>query len=285
MDAAHISQEQADEFAIGSLEPEFERPIAVHIAECSACRDLVRDAERVAASLAVSVPMRRPNRRLRRRVWKAAGIEGPGVLTRIAMIAPAAAGIAASIVAIAAFTGMISVRGQIQDLRNENVALQDQIDSTLSQKVQIAALTQRVSDEERTSAELRQAADGDRDLLVAIMAPESDVAEVLSVDPNAPSAVGRLIWDNEQTRVWFVAAHLPERPPGETYQIWVSSGGRYISLGTFNSDESGFARYDTTLPQGLKKYDTALVTIERSGGAPERSGNAVFVTDLSRLNR
>ena len=284
MDAVHLSQEQADEFAIGSLEPELERPIALHVAECGACRDLVRAAERVAAALALGVPPRRAPHRLRKRVWASAGLQGPGIFHRLATIAPAAAGIAASIVAIAAFTGMVSVRGQIHDIRQRNANLQDQIDSTLSQKVQIAALVQRVSEEERTSTELRQAARADHDLFVAMMSPESDIAEVLSVDPGA-SAVGRLIWDNEQKRVWFVASQLPRRPTGETYQVWVSSGGRYFSLGTFNSDESGFARYDTTLPQGLQRYETAVVTIERSGGAPERSGNAVFVTDLSRLHR
>ncbi len=284
MPALHISQEQADEFAIGSLESELERTIALHVAGCGPCRELVREAERIAGALALDVPMRRPPDRLRRRVRRAAGLQGPGIVHRFATIAPAVAGVAASIVAIAAFTGMVSIRGQVHDLQDRNATLEDQLNATVSQKVQIAALVQRVSEEERTSTELRQAARADHDLFVAMMSPESDIAEVVSLDPGA-SAVGRLIWDNEQKRVWFVASQLPRRPAGETYQVWVSSGGQYFSLGTFNSDESGFARYDTTLPQGLQRYETAVVTIERSGGVPERSGNAVFVTDLSRLHR
>lgn len=50
MPGEHITQEQADEFAIGSLEPALERAIALHLAECAACRDIVRDSERLAAS-------------------------------------------------------------------------------------------------------------------------------------------------------------------------------------------------------------------------------------------
>ncbi|MCC6381010.1 MAG: anti-sigma factor [Dehalococcoidia bacterium] len=199
-------------------------------------------------------------------------------------MATAGAGAAAVFVAIAAFTGMISVRGQINDLRKENVALQDQIRDALSQKIEIAALTQRLSEEERPSSELRSATRSDRDLLLAIMSPDSDTAEVFGVNDYA-SALGRLVWDEQQRRLWFIASRLPALPEGQTYQIWVSSGGRYASLGTFNSDASGFARYETLVPQGLKSYESAVVTIERAGGAPERSGQSAFVTDLSRLRR
>ena len=53
MPGEHISQEQADEFAIGSLEAPLERAIALHLAECPACRDIVRDSERLAATFAL----------------------------------------------------------------------------------------------------------------------------------------------------------------------------------------------------------------------------------------
>lgn len=284
MDSVHISQEQADEFAVGALGETNEREIRLHIADCPDCRELVHQAVALASSLALSVPTLRPSSGLRTRVWREAGIQRPGPFRRAIAFVPAAAGVGAVLVAVAAFTGMVSVRGQIDDLRQQNTDLQDRIQESQSQKVEIAALSQRITDAERLSFELKQAARGDRDLLIALMAPESDIAEVVSVDSNA-SPVGRLVWDEEQKRVWFVASRLPALPTGETYQIWVNSGGRYHSLGTFNSDASGFARYDTTVPQGIKGYESAVVTIERSGGSFERSGRAVFVTDLSRFHR
>ena len=58
-------------------------------------------------------------------------------------MATAGAGIAAVIVAIAAFTGMVSVRGQIRSLRHENLVLQDEINDALSQKVELAAVTRQ----------------------------------------------------------------------------------------------------------------------------------------------
>lgn len=281
----HLTQEQADEYAIGSLEPEFERAIALHLAECPACRDIVRDAERLAALLAVSQPVRRASPRLRQRVLTAAGIRKPGPAWRAFTIGRAAAGLAAIIVAAGAFSGMLGLRTQVNALRSQNADLQRQIDEALSQKVALAALTQKLEDQEAVAAELRETLKSDSELFIALISPSSQVAAVVSVDPSRGS-IGRLVWDDDQKRVWFVASQLRQLPPGETYQLWVNSGGRYYSLGTFAPDDAGFARYETRLPEGITSYDTAVVTIERAGGSPVREGPAVFfVTDLSRLTR
>lgn len=284
MHPPHLTQEEADEYAIGSLDREDERRIALHLAECVPCRGLVRDAERVAARMAFAAPVARPRAKLKRRVDVAAGIARPSLLRRTSVLVRAAAGVAAVIVAIAAFTGMLSVRGQIHDLNQANAELETQINDALSQKVEVAALTQRLNQEERSSFDQSQAARGDRDLLLAMLSPKSDVADVYSPDDNT-SAIGRLVWNDEQKRVWFVADNLPPRPENQTYQIWVSSGGKYTSLGTFTPDSNGFARYVTIVPQGMSSYDTAVVTIEAAGGAAQRSGPFVFSADLSPFKK
>lgn len=283
MAGEHITQEQADEYAIGSLEPVLERAVALHLAECPACRDMARDAERLASLVALSLPRRRPSPRLRRRVLSAAGITRPSPFRRIFTVGRAAAGLAAVIVAAGAFSGMVSLKGQIGDLRQQNSDLQLQIDEALSQKVELAALTRKLDDQEKIAAQLEERSKDDRELNLAFMSPKTDVAAVTSLDETG-NAIGRLVWDSEQKRVWFVASELPRRPAGETYQIWVNSGGRYYSLGTFAPDDAGFARYETVVPEGLSTYETAVVTIERAGGSPVREGPTVFfVADLSRL--
>lgn len=283
MPGEHITQEQADEFAIGSFEPALERAIALHLAECAACRDIVRDSERLAATFAMSTPLRRPSPRLKRRVLTAAGISRPGPISRVVVFGRAAAGIAAVFVAVGAFTGMVWVRGQLQDLRQANSDLQAQFDDTLSQKVELAALTRELDDQKLAAAELEVQARGDQGLLVALLSNSTRVADVISVDETADS-IGRLVWDGDQKRVWFVASSLAQRPEGETYQIWVNSGGRYFSLGTFEPDKDGFARHQAVVPEGITSYDSAVVTIERAGGSPVREGPTVFfVWDLARL--
>lgn len=282
MDARHISQEQADEYAIGALEPDLERGIALHIAECSPCRHLVREAEQIAASISLAVPRRRAPPRLKERVYREAGIRPQSFVRRAIVLAPAAAAIAAVFVAIAAFTGMVSVRGQIQDLRDQNSDLASKVQQAQSQEVEILALSRRLSEEERASFDLKITSQMDRDLVLAMMSPDSQAADIFSTDPSG-SGIARLIWDEKEKRVFFVATGLPPRPSGETYHVWVDSGGSFNSVGTFNSDAGGFARFDAELPEGVEGYERAVITIERAG-VGERNGTAVFAADLSRFH-
>ena len=213
----------------------------------------------------------------------AAGIRRPGPLRRVAGYARTAAGIAAVFVAVAAFTGMVWMRGEMSGLRDDDERLQRKIDEALSQEVEIAALTRKLDDQEKEAARLADAATGDQDLIVALLSNNTRIADVVPAAEDSTS-IGRLVWDGDQKRVWFVASDLPQRPAGETYQLWVNSGGKYYSLGTFAADPDGFARHQTIVPEGITSYDTAVVTIERAGGSPIRQGPTVFlVYDLSRL--
>lgn len=283
MPVEHITQEQADEYAIGALEAPLERAIALHLAECTACRDIVHDSERLASKLALSAPTRKAPRKLRKQVWTAAGIQRPSLVQRGMRFMPAAAAVAAVVVAVSAFTGMVSIRNQVNGLKADNGNLKTEIDDALSQKVEIAALTERFTQSETTSRKLEQAARSDRELMLAMMSPESEAANLLATEGNDP-AIARLIWDEKQKKVWFVANRLPPRPRGETYHIWVRASGRLVSLGTFNTDESGFARFEKTIPEGIAQYDEAVVTIE-SIAAEIRGGDAVFVAYLSGLEK
>lgn len=283
MPAEHITQEQADEYAIGALEAPLERAVTLHLAECTPCRDIVHDSERLASKIALSAPSRKAPRTLRRQVWAAAGIQRPSLLQRGLRLVPAAAAVAAVVVAAAAFTGMVSVRNQINGLKAENGNLKTEIDDALGQKVEIAALTERLAQEEVASFKLQQATRSDRELMLAMMSPESGAANLLATPGNDP-AIGRLIWDEKQKKVWFVANRLPPRPRGENYHIWVRADGKFTSLGTFNTDETGFARFEKSLPDGIAPYDQAVVTIE-SIAAETRDGDAVFVAYLSGLEK
>ncbi|MCC7366722.1 MAG: anti-sigma factor [Dehalococcoidia bacterium] len=279
----HLSQEQADEFALGSLEPEVAALVRLHIEECEPCRQLVSDGQWVASMIGMSAPPVEAPSHLKGRVLGAAGIRRSPFQT-VVRFTPAATAAAAIIVALASLAGLVSLRGQVGDLRDENASLDAQIDTAIAQRVEITALTRRLADGERASSEIEAAARGDRALLLALLSPESQVAEIVPLDETVPT-VGRLVWDNTQKKVFFVAMSLPAVGQDETYQLWVSADGRFFSLGTFGPDDSGFVRYETTLPQDLKSYESAVVTIERAGGSSSRAGRTVMVTDLSDLRR
>ncbi len=280
MSIDHLSPEQADEYALGALEPDDDRRVALHLLECDRCRLLVERAQDIAAMLALTTPLRRPPQTLRRRVFEGAGLARPGLFSRLGRVASVAAVVAAVGIALAALTGMVSLRGQVRDLREANVEFARQIVDAESQKVEIAALTQKLSEAERATSTLQREAKRDQDLLLALMSPNSDVAGVFAVGDNN-NAVGSLVWDREQKRVWFVANGLMRLSSQETYQIWAKSGESFVSLGTFNADETGFAYFHTYVPLGLQGYDGAVVTVERWGDGAERGGPSVFVLDLT----
>lgn len=284
METAHITPEHADEFAIGALDTEAARAVTLHTATCRHCASLVAQSRRVAAALTLGVPHHSPPPRLRRRVLRSAGILQPAPLRWAARIVAAGAGIAAVIIAIAALTGLVGVRSQVNQLRQDNVRLDVRLQEALAQKVEIAAITRELNAQQRGAADLRAAAGGDRDLLIALLSPESSIADVYTTDESA-SSVGRFIWDSGQKKVWFVASGLKELKDGQTYQLWVGTGGKFVSLGSFNAGASGLARFETLVPLGVEGYETAVVTIEPAPGAPTRSGPSVFVANLSALRR
>jgi anti-sigma-K factor RskA len=284
MDNPHISQELADEFAVGALEQGVRDLITLHVAGCQECAARVSEAQDLATMLALGGPLRRPNRRLRRRVFAAAGIGRLGLLHSIVRRIPAASGIAAALAVIVALTGMFMLRSDVSDLQKDRAALQAQVDEALSQEVRIAALQLRLDEGERKFFALQIAAIGDRELLLAVLTPETEVAEVYSVDRGVPNdSFGRLVWNESERKLFFIAIGLDSRPIEETYQIWVAGDGRYYSIGTFNPGDDGFVRFETTLEDGIDSYQSAIVTIERAGGELDRSGPSVFVTDLSAL--
>lgn len=277
----HLTQGLADEFAIGSLGPEDESAVRLHALSCAECDALLRDAERIAAALALGLPLERAPASIERNLFNPRQSR-LRVVARFSRYGRMAAGLAALVIAGAALAAAISVRSEVSRLQHDNATLESKMADALGTKGEVAALARRLSDEERTSAAQSQQARSDRELLLAMLSPRSQVAEVYSTDTQA-AAIGRLIWNEEEKRVWFVADKLPSRPSGQVYQLWVSEDGTYESLGTFQPDTSGFARYVASVPEGMTGYDAAVVTIEPAGGAEERSGPAVFAADLSRF--
>ena len=282
----HITQEQADEYAIGSLEPEMERVVSLHLAECPACRDVARDSERLASRLGMSTPIVPPAApaRLRRKVLTSAGIDRPSLQYRAFTYARTVTGVAAAVIALLAFTAMLGLRGQVTGLREQNAAFQLELDDFRSARIEVAALTDQVSEQARANALAEANARQDRELQVALLSPDAQTAEVTSItDDN--QAVGRIVWDGAQNKLWFVATNLEHLDFGRTYQIWVNNDGRYVRLGTFNPDTTGFIRFSTEIPQGLADYDSAAVTIEKAGGSEERTSAPVLVANLEAIGR
>lgn len=175
-----------------------------------------------------------------------------------------------------AFTGLLTLRSDIGELRETNVELRDQIADTESYKVEVLALTARVDAEQDRVTELLEANKDDRELVAVLLAPKPNVYPVVPAGDVESGAVASIIWDEANRRVWLIATGFQQLPADQTYQLWVNAGGRYRSLGTFRPDAAGYVRHGGSL-DNVDSYDSAVVTVERAGGSPERRGEPRFV--------
>jgi len=279
----HLSYEQADDFALGAMSEAAGDVASRHLSSCEACRARVAAAERALVQLALQAPRRRASPRLRQRVFEDTGIRPHRSFRRLGGYLPAAAALGALFVAAGAFAGLISLRSDVDELRETNAGLRVQVADTRGYQVEIAALTEQVGTERDRVNELLAMSQEDRELMAVLLSPQRKIYGVSPAGAAAASGPGgSIIWDEANRRVWLVMTSLDQLPADQTYQLWVSAGGRYRSLGTFRPDDTGFVRYSGYLAGNAEDYDSAVVTIERAGGAPERRGESVFVS-LIRL--
>ncbi|MBI2797185.1 MAG: anti-sigma factor [Gemmatimonadetes bacterium] len=109
--------------------------------------------------------------------------------------------------------------------------------------------------------------------LAALTGSRVRVVDLTTQEAGKPYA--RMFWDQATNRWTFVAHRLPALTPGRTYQLWLVSGGRRISAGTFGPDARGEAvvRAEVALAPGA--LAAVAVTQEPAGGVPQPTGAMV----------
>lgn len=93
------------------------------------------------------------------------------------------------------------------------------------------------------------------------------------------SADGRVLWDKHENDALLYCLHLPEAPPGKTYQWWVVIGGKPTSIGVFEVDEDGnsVVKIDSLKKYGkIDKIEKFIVTVEPDGGAVKPTGKELL---------
>ena len=76
-----------------------------------------------------------------------------------------------------------------------------------------------------------------------------------------------------QNGALFVAAGLPEPPPGRTYQLWALRNQQPVSLGTFGVEEGQAV---VRIEDPVDGVDGMAVTVEPEGGSEEPSSDPVM---------
>lgn len=272
------TQTLADGFVLGSLEraeaEEFSRRLAA--GEPSAIHAL-KEAQRVLTGLPYALAPQTPPEALKRSVMRkaheAASESSPPVSAQAAANIRAMPqrqvlptrwrtwALAASLVLVALSGGYIfKQRNDIQ---------------TLAQEQQ--ALAQQVQEQQRRVKELETALAFHIDFAKAIQQPR-----VMLVDLNAPQGNhggrGKVIFDREQRRAYFISLALPALPEDQDYQLWHIGKSGPVNGGVFQVDSSGYAALQVLhLPQTGQDIAAFAVTREPKGGSAEPTLTQMFL--------
>jgi anti-sigma-K factor RskA len=153
---------------------------------------------------------------------------------------------------------------------------------SLTQLVYIARLSDTIGDQQTTIGVLRtQMARIEIELarkesmLQMVAAPQTRVI-ALNPTPANPQGSGRMIWETNRRTGIFFANGLPKAPSDREWELWAIQDGKPISLGVFETNESGQSVMDiSVLPDSA--ILTFAVTLEPKGGKPEPEGDIYIV--------
>lgn len=227
MDCEQI-RDLLDAYAIGALEPGDVKFVEEHVADCVRCWDELSTGQRTAALIALTVPIEQAPARLEQRIIAQAQRERSQKPERAPSWQrlrtwPAAAGVlgAASVAAlsVSAFLGV-----QMQDLRDENDSLHEELGSvTTAFQQQLADTNEQLADQRSISAVL-----------------SDDQRVQVGVNPPGGNGVAQAYytWSPDTHKGFLICDNLPSLQPGEIYQVWVvTDTNETVPMATFSSTD------------------------------------------------
>jgi len=156
---------------------------------------------------------------------------------------------AALIAAIILGMWSVSLKAEVQSLRQQTALLQQQL------------LTQR-------------------EVLAQISNPK---VQAMSLDGTTlqPGAHGQVLADPRGKTAVLIVSDLKPLPQGEVYQFWFMHGSAGVSGGVLSVDEQGRAVLPVSISETVNAFDSMGISIEPSGGSQQPTGDIVMFTKLS----
>lgn len=245
-DASHALIEQdVAAYALGGLDAAAATAVEDHLAECPACRELLREYQEVTRLLPLALPAAQPPADAREALLARAGGRRRGwrrgrIVAWLPRSLPGRVALASMAAVLALAIGYVVWAGLREDPPSNPADVVEQL-------------------QERDD--------------VRIMA--------MTGSENAPGAVAQLIVAPDDDRAGLVASGLPILRRGQCYQLWfVREDGSRVSGGIFWEDDDGSAIALVELPGDLSEFRWLGVTEEPYPGSPAPTGPNVLRGEL-----
>jgi len=248
-----------DSYALGALEPAEMEQVESYIAQSNHARALYEQSQRVVTALAWTPTQVNPPTGAYSRLMQRVGVETPPLVVRAvsgkptfwhqiqALFTPQGRWVGALTLLL-----LVGVLG----LGSWNLVLRQQASGTTTSVNQYQELT-------------------------ALLAyPTTRLVALRSANNSIPNAGTQVVINVERDEGFVIAAGLAPLPDHQTYQLWLISDGKPVSMSVFDVDSQGKS---TRLIRGLPTPGTANslgITVEPSGGSTQPTSPPILVGDL-----
>jgi anti-sigma-K factor RskA len=164
--------------------------------------------------------------------------------------------------AVAALVGSVLLNvilwSQRSKMQENQVALQQQLDTVLEKQRSLASLL----DERKKENEMM--ADSSMQMIV-----------MKSIQPGHPMAA-TIYWNKAKGETYLTMKKLPMPPQGMQYQMWVIQDGKPVSMGVIDNnmvENEVVAR----LPMEVTNGQAFAISLEKEGGSPTPTAENIYV--------
>jgi anti-sigma-K factor RskA len=263
-------RERLTDYVLGEIPSEARKPFRAHLDECAECAAEVRELAQAFHGIGLAEEPVAPPPHLRARVlasFERASRPEPRRMTSSAATRDRSSGWYPAWLALAA-AAVLALGGMLVVSQQRTARLADEL-----RRVEEDAA--RLTTDAATVA-------GQADLAVAILTA-SDMRRIdLQGLAASRDATARAYWSAARGLL-IVADHLPEPPPGRTYQVWLIGSGSTgpVSAGLIDGRRSGRGMLIVPVPSGVTGSKvTVAVTDEPEGGLPAPTGSQHLVGSL-----
>ncbi len=187
-----------------------------------------------------------------------------------------------------------TLQRELLAVTTENRSLQTNLETLTEEKesldTQIAALTRDKETLLAENAQLQTAngllkednarLSGAREVQALLESPNIHTVSLPGTEEQ-PDALGQLVVDQENHVAILIVSGMPELPQGQVYQVLLIRGTEHETAETFRVDTQGQGVLLVHSAQPINSFDAVGVSVEPSGGSPQRTGEVILLGSLT----